>query len=894
MSGSKWHIWDLHFHSQSSFDYKNKSTTNQEMIDGIIANGISVVAITDHHLIDIDRIKDLQSISAGRVTILPGIEFRSNLGGSESIHFIGIFSENADLDHIWINLQSKCELTTSDISSKGGHEKIYVDLFSTANLIHELGGIVTVHAGGKSNSLESIRNNHEYKKKIKTDLTRQCIDVFECGAESDISDYEEIVFPFIKMRRPLILCSDNHDIKNYSTKQNLWIKAEPTFQGLKQIQYEPLDRVKIQFDEPEQKKPYYVIKEVRYIDNSGHQDFDKSYIPLNPNLNTIIGGKSTGKSLLLYHIAKSIDADLVNKLISEGVIKKYDYEDETDFDFEVVWESGDSNFLNDDRNKRKIIYIPQAYLSKLSDSNLANRKSLNNFIKNLLLEDEVLLEKYQNRTKNIHEITNDIQKDCRSLSQVKSERKSALKKLKELGNSKGVQQHIENLQKEISTLKKASGLSEKELKKYDDLVENGKALRIDQSNLKADLENIEEFERKMLNHIESIETTYEEHNNRFEINKIKEAFEKETEFIRNLKGQLEKAKEDLTNNSSEYKKQNNQNILALNKTIKEIKPLLSKVKLKDQISKKEEEIRKEAFKLHTIKKIVKEIDEKDKAILTYTNRICKGYEELMKTYKTLTSELSISLSDPSLSISVNYHFDIDMFNESLSTCVFKHSLKSNYASYNSDNSNKDFIYDYKRSNHREFINELVKDIVGNKTQLFKNTDQTTALIQLLKDHFFIDFGLTYKSDVLNKMSPGKKNLALLKILIELSKEEWPILIDQPEDELDNRSIYKELVEFLRTKKKQRQFIMITHNPNVVVSADSENVIVANQDGQEPGADNETYKFEYKTGSIENELYNPSSSAILTTMTIKEHVCEVLEGGEEAFRKRERKYDFSPI
>ena len=95
--GSEWRKWDLHFHTPSSHDYKDKSVTNQDIIDKLVENDISAIAITDHHHIDVQRIKDLQKLGQDKITVLPGIEFCSELGGSESIHFIGIFPENCDL-----------------------------------------------------------------------------------------------------------------------------------------------------------------------------------------------------------------------------------------------------------------------------------------------------------------------------------------------------------------------------------------------------------------------------------------------------------------------------------------------------------------------------------------------------------------------------------------------------------------------------------------------------------------------------------------------------------------------------------------------------------------------------------------------------------------------------
>ena len=69
------------------------------------------------------------------------------------------------------------------------------------------------------------------------------------------------------------------------------------------------------------------------------------------------------------------------------------------------------------------------------------------------------------------------------------------------------------------------------------------------------------------------------------------------------------------------------------------------------------------------------------------------------------------------------------------------------------------------------------------------------------------------------------------------------MLDQPEDDLDNRSIYDGLAKYIKAKKRQRQIIVVTHNPNVVVGADSEFVIVANQSGQETNHDNRQFRFE---------------------------------------------------
>jgi ABC-type cobalamin/Fe3+-siderophores transport system ATPase subunit len=141
------------------------------------------------------------------------------------------------------------------------------------------------------------------------------------------------------------------------------------------------------------------------------------------------------------------------------------------------------------------------------------------------------------------------------------------------------------------------------------------------------------------------------------------------------------------------------------------------------------------------------------------------------------------------------------------------------------------------------------------------------------------------------MSPGKRGLVLLQLILHLSNASHPILIDQPEDNLDNRTIYFQLKQFVREKKLKRQIIFVTHNANLIISTDSENIIAANQDGQQAGKDNREFKFEYVSGAIENTFTDDSAQGILYKMGIREHVCDILEGGKEAFQEREEKYGF---
>lgn len=153
------------------------------------------------------------------------------------------------------------------------------------------------------------------------------------------------------------------------------------------------------------------------------------------------------------------------------------------------------------------------------------------------------------------------------------------------------------------------------------------------------------------------------------------------------------------------------------------------------------------------------------------------------------------------------------------------------------------------------------------------------------------------NDTIDVMSPGKKALVLLKLLIDLADSKCPILIDQPEDDLDNRSVFNDLIPFIKRKKKDRQIIIVTHNANVVLGSDAEEVIVANQQGS--NVPNKKYRFEYRSGAIENNL--PLSTVgeeaklgILNSQGIQQHICDILEGGERAFELRKTSTIFDVI
>lgn len=120
---------------------------------------------------------------------------------------------------------------------------------------------------------------------------------------------------------------------------------------------------------------------------------------------------------------------------------------------------------------------------------------------------------------------------------------------------------------------------------------------------------------------------------------------------------------------------------------------------------------------------------------------------------------------------------------------------------------------------------------------------------------------------LTRGSPGQKSAAVLAFLLSHGAE--PILLDQPEDDLDNHLIYDLIVQQLRENKTRRQVIVATHNPNIVVNGDAERVIAMDHLGGQC-------------------IVAPEGTGTLSDIGVREEVCRVMEGGRRAFERRYRR------
>jgi len=142
------------------------------------------------------------------------------------------------------------------------------------------------------------------------------------------------------------------------------------------------------------------------------------------------------------------------------------------------------------------------------------------------------------------------------------------------------------------------------------------------------------------------------------------------------------------------------------------------------------------------------------------------------------------------------------------------------------------------------------------------------------DHISIAYALEYEGVPIERLSPGTRGVVLLLLYLAIdTTDRRPLLIDQPEDNLDPYSVQQDLVPHFREARKRRQIIIVTHNANLVVNTDVDQVIIASAAPAQAGR---LPEIRYRSGALEHP-------------EIRNAVCAILEGGERAFLERERRY-----
>lgn len=908
--GSEWRKWDLHIHTPfTKLNDQYKVNQGEDVWDKycetIEKSDVEVIGITDYFSIDnyllfLDKFKTKYPNSHKR--FFPNIELRLEVSvnsANEEVNIHIIFSNKVKKKKIKDFLskletnrtKSGANIFCSDLSSEEDYKKACIDYKKLKPTLKKIFGDNDCYLIVAPVNNQGLRpDSHSPRKLITSDEIDKICDCF-FGNSSNV-DY------FLDTQRyeadsngkkefskscPVVTGSDAHSFedlelklgKNYLKKDSqdkicdsseiTWIKANPTFNGLKQILYEPVERVKIQELRPDDKEDYQLIDSVSFIDDK----FTNQSILLSKNLTAIIGGKSTGKSILLRNIAKTIDPDEVAKRLNEVSMEDYD---KPINDFNVLWNDSQSfSKGTTSQTHKKIIYIPQSYLNRLIDKK-EDRSAIDEIIKNVLNQQAEVQQAFEGLKKRTREIEQSISSKIEQLFFTIKDLSTIKEKIKEIGDKKGIETEIEKLKIEINELKKVSSLSKTDLEDFDKYTTSLKSLNIKASQIEYDIDSLTKaketvpFVFPLLENVSSdIADTLRETFNNIKV-------ELEQKYNQALETELGKANKSQVAIKMEIHDLSSK-ILPIQKRISESKALDEKIRKLTAEEEKLKLISEQEINFEKVRKLF------DNIIEELVNTHQDYYSEIFKAKNLILQQ---NIINGELEFDINITFKNDSFQKLFidEVCNLRTLTQFNEVELNS--------YQFKDSvKFKDEVKKIVLGFLKKQIQLKNNYTQADAIRKLLQNWYIFDFKIKQNGDDLSSMSPGKKSFVLLKLLIELDNSKCPILLDQPEDDLDNRSIYFDLVRFIKSKKKERQIIIATHNPNLVVGADAECVIVANQEGTE--TKNCTYQFEYVQGSLEFSQKIKPNQPILYSRGIQEHVCDILEGGREAFENRKNKY-----
>lgn len=938
--GSEWRKWDLHLHTKSSYDYKYKGEDADELLcKALKENDISAVAITDHFIIDKERIENLRRL-APDIVFFPGVELRCDKG-TYNLHIILIF--DCDTDLTILSNDFDAIMIRGKAKSSDNLDKIYWDFSDIKDFAETHKGIISVHAGKKSNGVDDmITNALPVAQAIKEEIANN-INFFEMGKIDDIAEYNEIVFKDIE-ERPMIICSDNHDPRNYILKENLWIKSDITFDGLVQCIYQPQERVFVgikppKIDKIDKNASTYIdsisVKRVENPKNRLEEWFNINLL-LNPGLITIIGNKGSGKSALSDIIGLGCNSKnmMEASFLNEDRFRKKPKNLANDYNGEIKWKDQHIDrieSLGNNPDKEYTLenaqYLPQKFIEKICNDldnefqeeinkvifsyvdnvdrgnaknlqQLIDYKSINikskidelqmllREINRVIIRDEELITKAYKK-----EVKGNLLKRQKDLERLNENKPKEVKKPEKQQNQEYIDE-LKRITEEIANIDNEIFEAEKELKELNMYTQKISNINYNFDNIK---ERVFELNTTMSKMAEEFNFSKEEFKIKIEfptnilnlksqeINaKIKQLQEKlysETEEDNNKslilrKEKLEKQKMDLISQTDSEEKKYQKYLQDLDEWNKNKLEIIGNVDIENSIEGLKNELEYIEGKLSS------DYEEHKQKRLELIEEIFNRKKEIVKIYTDIYNPIDKEIKRILLDVDdkINFSTDMTIKDKEVPERILSYVTKSYNGIFSgkadSINVMNELIKDKdfnKLDDVKNFVNsvfECVYEDIDNSSKKIKNKEEFYQLVSNL-DYIDIEYSLKVGDRTLQELSPGERGIVLLIFYLALSKDDIPIIIDQPEDNLDNQSVYDKLVPCICEAKKKRQVIIVTHNPNIAIACGAEQIIYCSIDKN----DN---KITYISGGIENKY-------------IRDKVIDVLEGTMPAFNLRKRKY-----
>lgn len=913
--GNRWYKCDFHLHTPASKCFSNQDVTPKEFIEKVKKEELDCIAITDHNTAEwIDKIKEV-AIKEG-ITIFPGVELTCS---DSKIHILVLFDVNCtkqtvedfilatgikredfgkDNTHVTKKLGEIVELADNEGAIViPAHIDDYNGLWKLDNQIQE-----EFLAIDSIESVQVVNEDLVLKEPEDIEIEQLYMNIQEFDkkiTKEDVKQYIQCVKLIKKMNKGILTFSDNPESEN-SPKHGLWgigkkysyikMNETSTIESLRQAFLFPKIRIKNCFEDNKEinKLPELWIKRIKINDIETIGDVPLE-VEFNPQLTTIIGGRGSGKSTIIRFLTAIFSKDSISKfeqiyadfeafyrMKNKGGILKTSTEVEIEIlknekkyiitakNFRNVSDSDITiERVDEEDGTRKI--INDLVVSDLFKADIYNQKQIYSLAKNTnslrdtidslidaINEHKEKAKQYMSDYKIQYATIKDIEMNISMKKKIELELQDITEKI-EMSKKSGINiimGKYELFNKQRFALKRNIELIQEKEKNLNKFIDEFKVEHIDLDFVQTEYQNelyaiIKKNDNKLKEIITFIENSMED------LKKIKNEYTqdiKDTHWNRDyeiIKKEYTDALENLKDKGIDI---NDINLLLTNQEKKQ-KELDDLIKLDSKLiveNKKLDEIKENYLKARDD---ISELREK------YTTQLLLGTNIKIKINKYRDKNDFIRMFRDIIQKDTGFNDSIDKI---VNSC-FKGNIKENIDSLISD------IMKIK------YTNDENKDLNGKFKSVIKdlNDEQIASLNLFLPED---DIQVQYKSNgtnrykLLQNASAGQMTSAILTFI--LSDGGIPLILDQPEDDLDNHLITDLVVERLKSCKEKRQIIVVTHNANIPVNGDAELTVVMNSDSK---------KVEiFKSGCIENK-------------EIKDEICGVMEGGENAFIMRANRY-----
>jgi len=951
--GSEWRKWDLHVHTASSFDADyHGDDADDLLVAAWNVNEFAAITITDHFKIDAERIQGLRE-KAPDITIFPGVELRTDKG-APNIHVILIFSEQIDLKNLSEDFNA-IMIRSDKAKNRDDNDRIYWDYKDIVEFANNHDALISLHTGSKTNGLDKeITNALPVAQAIKAEYA-QTAHIFEIGKAKDAEDYKTKVFPSIEMEKPLVICSDNHDPRNYNIKEYLWLKANPTFCGLKQVINHPSERVYVGNVPPKvdqaRKNPekymgsFKVQKKCTARNNAKWFDFE---LPLSIGLVAVIGNKGSGKSAfsdIIAHVCCSRNVDRAS-FLSDSRFRRKPLRYADDYESEIIWNNGTKiavETLQEPSSGVELVkYLPQSYIEKvcneldnsfqteidkvifsyIDESERGEAETLKQLIDSKALaigleqkqlaeqldklnQEIIALEKkgvssYKQDlielltkqkqdyellsgtppaevTKPTEELDSETDKEIQAVVDFISRVNNEMKKQREKINSLTTElSELDSLLSGIGNIETSVAEARERVEKLSATNEALKAWKIEFSVDRESLEKLRDLKSEERYALIKITTAYTGEIPQIDEDNLRNSYDTLVQSVDSFdwKIKLAEAYKSILTNKTTLAQRQYQKYLDDKKEWEAKKvALLGDEQTRDTIKYLEREIEYITKELSAI------LEQKRSDRQELVEKIYGCLEKKVEVYDTIYQPIKEKIGKllHNIEDEVNFTAGISAKRDLVAETIKRIDRRVQSQLYGPDGEKKmnDIYHSTTFAEKRstlDFVQQVfdcincadVEKIVKGERLEFCNFIAGLGYLN-------VDFNLTMGGLTLEEMSPGQRGTVLLIFYLALDKDDVPLIIDQPEDNLDNQSVFDKLVPCILAAKKSRQIIIVTHNPNIAVACDAEQIISCK-------IDKHTHEITYTSGAIEEAA-------------VRDSVVKILEGTQPAFSLRNRKYSF---